>query len=138
MLDERLDALLADAPRRSVLMIDSGKAADDGGCAAVEGCRSRVGSGGRVRGNARVEFAVGVWFRGCSVTARTACTSLEELLIVLAHTYGSSVPVQFETIIRVPRSVIDTFSIWRHDLSTIEALCLEFPGIAATSSAVTG
>ena len=33
VLDERLDELLADAPRRSVLMIDSGKAASDGGCA---------------------------------------------------------------------------------------------------------
>lgn len=31
VLDERLDALLADAPRRSVLMIDSGKDAIDGG-----------------------------------------------------------------------------------------------------------
>jgi hypothetical protein len=34
-LDERLDTLLADAPRRSVLMIDSGKSAEDGGCASV-------------------------------------------------------------------------------------------------------
>ncbi len=33
VLDERLVELLADAPRRSVLMIDSGKAALDGGCA---------------------------------------------------------------------------------------------------------
>ena len=32
VLDKRLNALLADAPRRSVLMIDSGKAAADGGC----------------------------------------------------------------------------------------------------------
>ena len=33
MLDERLVELLAEAPRRSVLMIDSGKMAADGGCA---------------------------------------------------------------------------------------------------------
>ena len=33
VLDGALDTLLADAPRRSVLMIDSGKEAADGGCA---------------------------------------------------------------------------------------------------------
>jgi len=43
VLDERLDELLADAPRRSVLMIDSGKAASDGGC--VQEIFDALGSG---------------------------------------------------------------------------------------------
>ena len=33
LLDKHLDVLLADAPRRSVLFIDSSKVGVDGGCA---------------------------------------------------------------------------------------------------------
>lgn len=33
VLDKHLDVLLADAPRRSVLFIDSSKVGADGGCA---------------------------------------------------------------------------------------------------------